>query len=173
MSQEYSFGPSFKAPWFYVGMALIIASVIPFFNYDFTPGLLLLVVSFGLGVFLMLYIRGVQIDMASGKQREYFVLFFTKFGKWKDINGYNLVGIFRSDMEGDQIVKKSGAYQVTTWDVYLLKDKTSRALICEFEKFDEAKEFAKDFAKKYNKKVLDYSKLIKHLMKKDKPSKDT
>jgi len=143
--------PTFRH--FYLGFIIIVIGLSLF---SFIIPAAMTIIS---GVFFLLSIQGVHIDIGKRQVKAYDNFFFIKIGKWEPLDNYShlVLGLANNS-------KSVGRIPVTirtrSYSVYLL-EKTGKMLeLKEFTEYRQAKQYLDEMAERLNFPTLDKQEII-------------
>jgi hypothetical protein len=157
MIETISRGAQFKGIISLLGLIIfpftLTIAIVLFVNAAVVPGLCLLIIS-AAAFFLFLDVRGVQIDLANRRVRNYKQYVIWKYGEWLPLDQYTGIQLAKDTVYlrhlqpgRGMLGAGSNASRISTYDVVLISDDQEHViLLSEFEKHSDAVEFMQKYA---------------------------
>jgi hypothetical protein len=156
--ETISRGAQFKGIISLLGLIIfpftLTIAIVLFVNAAVVPGLCLLIIS-AAAFFLFLDVRGVQIDLANRRVRNYKQYIIWKYGEWMPLDVYTGIQLAKDTVylrhlqpgRAGMLGSGSSASRISTYDVALVSDDQEQViLLSEFEKHHDAVAFMQKYA---------------------------
>lgn len=154
------FGPTFKSPWFYMGIILTIALIYIGFSSHWLV-FLFCSIPIVASVYLALFIVGIRYDFEKDRYKNYLLVLQLKLGGWKDASRYTYIHISRLYVNQQFNYRSiSTSTQVQGYEVSMMDSYKNKVLLDSFDGLKNAVEFAERFSENSGKTLLKYDHLI-------------